>query len=310
MQGWVSGSSFDFHLTSKIPGSGPIHWGEKYQHCFGKHQSPINIIEHKVQVVHLPPMTFTNFNVTNKNATLKNNGHTVMVTFDTEKKPMVSGGPLIGDYEFAQLHFHWGANDGEGSENTINNSSYPLEIHIVLYQQAYGSFQEATEHPDGLTVLSFLYTAVEEENENYKGIVEVLPLVKNAQTTTNVKELPALNNLITKDLEIYYFYGGSLTTPPCTEAVTWIEFKNTVPLGDDQSFSLLKLEMCKQRSIRSVANTSKKWKWRERCYSGGFFETCANDRTLAVPTLIMVLVSVPTVVAYPTRVFFHYYIAT
>ncbi|KAK4881969.1 hypothetical protein RN001_005288 [Aquatica leii] len=210
---------------------GPTHWGEKYQHCFGKHQSPINIIEHQVQIVHLPPMVFSNFNFTTAEALMKNNGHTVVVAFDSEQKPMISGGPLIGDYEFAQLHFHWGANDEEGSENTINNSSYPLEIHIVFYQEAYGSFQEATEHPDGLAVLSFLYTGRKETNKYYETIVEVLPKVQEAQANTTIKDLPRLSNLIPNDLSVYYFYGGSLTTPPCTEAVTWIEFKNTIPLA-------------------------------------------------------------------------------
>ncbi|KAF5271824.1 hypothetical protein FQR65_LT05055 [Abscondita terminalis] len=147
---------------------------------------------------------------------------------------MISGGPLIGDYEFIQLHFHWGANDEEGSENTINNSSYPVEVHIVFYQQSYGSFQAATEHPDGLAVLSFLYTGREETNQYYETVVDVLPKVQQVQTNATIRNLPALNSLIAQDLSTYYFYGGSLTTPPCTEAVTWIEFKNTIPLAYDQ----------------------------------------------------------------------------
>lgn len=35
---------------------GPSHWGEEYQTCLGKHQSPINIEEHNVKNVSLPPL--------------------------------------------------------------------------------------------------------------------------------------------------------------------------------------------------------------------------------------------------------------
>jgi len=213
---------------------GPSHWGEKYQHCVGKHQSPINIQEHEVQLVNLSPMVFTNFDWKPNAATLKNNGHTVVVTLETNKIPTISGGPLIGNYKFAQLHFHWGANDAEGSENTINNSSFPLELHMVFFQEAYGTFEASTEHPDGLAVLSFLYSSAEEENQNYQTLIEALPAVQDPQTTATLDDLPYLQELIAQDHSVYFTYGGSLTTPPCSEVVTWIEFKNTIPLAHKQ----------------------------------------------------------------------------
>lgn len=33
-----------------------------------------------------------------------------------------------------------------------------MELHMVFYRSAYGTIEEAVEHPDGLTVLSFLYS--------------------------------------------------------------------------------------------------------------------------------------------------------
>jgi len=36
--------------------AGPSHWGEEYHTCIGKHQSPINIEEHNVKNVSLPPL--------------------------------------------------------------------------------------------------------------------------------------------------------------------------------------------------------------------------------------------------------------
>lgn len=51
---------------------------------------------------------------------------------ETDRKPVITGGPLISDYEFVQFHFHWGANDDEGSENTINNNRYTF-IYLFCY---------------------------------------------------------------------------------------------------------------------------------------------------------------------------------
>jgi hypothetical protein len=43
------------------------------------------------------------------------------VTLTTDRPITLSGGPLIGNYTFGQLHFHWGPNDTSGSENTVNS---------------------------------------------------------------------------------------------------------------------------------------------------------------------------------------------
>ena len=35
---------------------------------------------------------------------------------------VLSGGPLDGDYQILQLHFHWGSDDTKGSEHTLNGN--------------------------------------------------------------------------------------------------------------------------------------------------------------------------------------------
>lgn len=49
-----------------------------------------------------------------------------------------------------------------------------------------------------------------------------------------VTDAPALDALIPKERNVYFTYGGSLTTPPCTEVVTWIDLNTTIPLTHDQ----------------------------------------------------------------------------
>ncbi|GJQ68966.1 hypothetical protein Trydic_g6151 [Trypoxylus dichotomus] len=99
---------------------GPDNWGLTFEQCVGKHQSPINIDEHNVEEVEMLPLVYKDFD---KEAGLSvtNNGHTTQFTLDTTSMPTISGGPLLGTYKLAQFHYHWGANDEEGSENQINN---------------------------------------------------------------------------------------------------------------------------------------------------------------------------------------------
>ena len=40
----------------------------------------------------------------------------------------ISGGGLGGTYRAAQLHFHWGSNNRNGSEHTVNGAAYPMEV--------------------------------------------------------------------------------------------------------------------------------------------------------------------------------------
>lgn len=63
---------------------GPSHWGEQYNTCFGKYQSPIDINSLMVKNVNLPPLMFDGLNLLPNQTILKNNGHT-------------------GEYEFCNL---------------------------------------------------------------------------------------------------------------------------------------------------------------------------------------------------------------
>jgi len=60
-------------------------------------------------------------------------------------------------YIFGQLHWHWGSRDDVGSEHTIDGLHGPMEMHLVHYNQKYGSFEDAVDKPDGLLVLGVLY---------------------------------------------------------------------------------------------------------------------------------------------------------
>ncbi|XP_015127607.1 carbonic anhydrase 15 [Diachasma alloeum] len=215
---------------------GPQHWGEDYNGCVGKHQSPINIQEHIVRNVSFPELKFFGLESL-RGCYIENNGHTVMLKMNKTERPSIFGGPLGShEYVFEQLHFHWGENDHEGSEDLINNHSFAMELHAVFYKKIYGSFQQAIHHPDGLTVLAYFFEASEEDNPNYALIVESLPLIEAVDSSTNLNPM-ALESLLLPNpavLQDYFTYNGSLTTPPCSEVVTWIDFKEALPLSHKQ----------------------------------------------------------------------------
>lgn len=56
--------------------TGPTHWGEQYNTCFGKYQSPIDINSLTVKHARLPPLTLNDTHVPPGQTVIKNNGHT------------------------------------------------------------------------------------------------------------------------------------------------------------------------------------------------------------------------------------------
>ena len=55
---------------------GPNHWGEQFNTCKGKHQSPIDIDVLKVKHVKLPTLKLNKFDVPPAKGAITNNGHT------------------------------------------------------------------------------------------------------------------------------------------------------------------------------------------------------------------------------------------
>lgn len=72
------------------------------------------------------------------------------------------------------------------------------------------------------------------DNPNYVEVTELLPNVSEPETSTTLTRLNTLQDFILPDLNEYYTYHGSLTTPPCSEVVTWIDFKQSIPLSHAQ----------------------------------------------------------------------------
>ena len=113
-------------------GYGPDDWEEVSSHCSETAQSPINIDTSSVQKKPNPNgQSFTADNKRGKvSGTLTNNGHAPTLKIDKPKRTAsLTGGPL-GDsvYKLEQLHFHFGCDDDEGSEHTVDGHPYSGEV--------------------------------------------------------------------------------------------------------------------------------------------------------------------------------------
>lgn len=49
------------------------------------------------------------------------------------EEPYLCGGPLVGNYIFSQLHFHWGKTDMDGSEHHVDGGRFYFYCQFVTY---------------------------------------------------------------------------------------------------------------------------------------------------------------------------------
>jgi len=221
-----------FHWSYTGDGA-PEFWKDHFPLCGLDSQSPINIVSADAVALSAKPFEFTLYDDKPNSMTLVNNGHSVTSYWNDAKKPFVAGGGLTSEYIVAQFHFHWGSVSTQGSEHTIDDKMYPIELHIVHYKSDYGSLGEAVKYEDGLAVLGIMFE-VGAENEALKPIVEGIPSVVNADDEAEISFDMPLNVFLPENTDSFYRYQGSLTTPSCNEVVVWTVFKEPLKLSEDQ----------------------------------------------------------------------------
>jgi carbonic anhydrase len=138
-------------------------------------------------------------------------------------------------YRLYQLHFHWGLETHQGSEHQINSQQYAAEMHIIHYNDKYANVGEAIDKPDGLLVWGHFLQVTSEThivNPYFKSLSDDFDYVKNASEHGTKDVTINLRKLLPKNVERYYHYTGSLTTPPCHESVKWIVNPNPIRVSE------------------------------------------------------------------------------
>lgn len=186
----------------------PDRWGQlqpEFRQCaIGTRQSPIDlrdtikVDQEKIQFDYKP----SNFSVID-------DGHTIQVNVAPGNSIQIMG----RRYELVQFHFH------RPSEERINGRQYDMSVHLV--------------HQDAEGRLAMIAVLLERGQDQalVQTVWNYLPLERG-----DAYEAPVpidLNQLLPKERG-YFSYMGSMTTPPCSEGVLWLVFRQPVPVSSQQ----------------------------------------------------------------------------
>uniref|UniRef100_A0A1B0G191 Alpha-carbonic anhydrase domain-containing protein n=1 Tax=Glossina morsitans morsitans TaxID=37546 RepID=A0A1B0G191_GLOMM len=220
-------------------------WARHHGYCAGKTQSPIAVNPARAISLHMPAVDMIGYhNLLPYPLKIINNGHTVSIAIPKlseeqlgkgEFMPYTSGAKLPGEFEVESIHFHWGDKNNRGAEHVVNDIRYTMEMHIVHRNRKYSNLTEALGYTDGVAVMGFFYNLDEDEGLGLTAISRHLHLVPEAHNEAILNVTFSLSSLISGvDVDKFYTYKGSLTTPPCSEAVTWILYPDPISISAKQ----------------------------------------------------------------------------
>jgi carbonic anhydrase len=204
------------HEWSYSGDKGPQRWADlnpEYATCkLGRLQSPIDIRD--ARKAPLPPIRFEY-----KPSAVKiiNTGHSIQVNYDPGS--FIS----VGDkrYQLRQFHFH------HPSEERIEGKAYDMVVHMV--------------HGDSdgrLAVIAVLLKSGS-RNPTIRKLWDYVPAEAGTERTVPGMRVDAAN-LLPQSFG-YYTFEGSLTTPPCSEGVTWFVLKAPREVAPQQVAMFAKL---------------------------------------------------------------------
>jgi len=130
-------------------------------------------------------------------------------------------------YTFNPVQFHFHA----PSEHSVDGQLHDAEVHFVHTQTDSGAlfavigmiFSQSVGGTEDNEFLTSLFNAIDTRTGEDASGADVEP-----------SEVAVLDFLGSQDLEDFWSYDGSFTTPPCTEGVKWSVMKKIQPISDAQ----------------------------------------------------------------------------
>ena len=217
--------------------TGPDHWGEMVASCqsgTSSSQSPINI-DSSILVPESPSSAgAVTVNYLPTVFEVENTGNTIeVVPDDLNANDIIIDGKT---FYLQQFHFHG------PSEHTIDNQSFPMELHLV------------NKSDDGaIAVLGVPLTAGVENAALAELFAKMPAAVSDEESMVPLDGKIDPTELIPPGSAIAR-YSGSLTTPPCTEPVLWSVFLTPSSVSTDQIVNFQKIFADNHRPTQPTNN--------------------------------------------------------
>jgi carbonic anhydrase len=198
---------------------GPSHWGDlcSFWDCDGKKQSPVNIIPPPVRQKSKSLYFYWKDTETN----IVNNGHTIQYNYDQASDPNEGSYLTLNGQKYHLLQFHFHA----ASEHTVKGEHYPAEIHFVHQNMQTGKLavigvfvKEGAANP--------FFADIHDEWPHSEGDFE------SSETFNASALMPTDYNHWLR--QHFWYYDGSLTTPPCSEIVSWFVMTDPIEASHEQ----------------------------------------------------------------------------
>ncbi|KAI6232063.1 Alpha carbonic anhydrase domain-containing protein [Aphelenchoides besseyi] len=232
----MTGSSWNYDDDGEC---GPHKWPMAVD---GTRQSPIDLRLSKMNVITLQePLQFVNYDQP-LHGEYVNTGHSVPAKLQHELNlmsgvsvqflpstqsslPEIYGGLLDQHYRFVQYHYHWAQQDLEGSEHAICGLRYPAELHLV---------HQGVDDPAKLAVLGIFLNRGDGDSRALGPDAEVFAQLTESGQRAAAKSAVNLSEKLPECKTSFVRYEGSLTTPPCSENVTWTIFTDPIDITPKQ----------------------------------------------------------------------------
>lgn len=204
----------------------PQYWGkikERYKLCnIGYNQSPIDIkSKDKAYVFEKQGLTFF-YSISG--FTTQQDAHSINFYFDRKNYIQWRAKP----YYLQKIAFH------HPSEHRIDNEQHVLEMQIFHKSDS-----------EQMMVLA-LFIDIGQENPEINHLITLLENKKQVDMWDDTD----LSKVVKED--DFFFYDGSLTTPPCSEGVKWFVAKHAFEISKEQANKIIKLSLRSKSNARNV----------------------------------------------------------
>lgn len=207
--------------------SGQKNWCGACNAPTSTRQAPINIPNTQESVQ--PLIRFNNYNAKTNLVVYPNNPYNLKVDYKGSSNP--AGTITIGNdtFKLQEFHFH------RPSEEAIDNRRLPMVLHLVHLKDQPGC---TLGNPGCAVVITVLIQQGKPEDDT-SALLNILFSHFPPPTGSQNVQI-SLEGLIPADYERvegnkgYWRYDGSLTTPPCTENVTFYVLKAMLTFSTEQ----------------------------------------------------------------------------